>query len=111
VKEKTRVYVPYHRTTSAQRAQWVRQFQASGLSQRDFAARHGMGLSTLAKWLQKENLSPARNSDSPPWREVILPAAPGPGWVAEIAFQDGSLLRLSTATAAGLLPAWLDARS
>ena len=70
-----------------------------------------MGLSTLGKWLSKEEVSNINQSDSPGWQEVILPAAPGQGWAAEIAFKDGVILRLGAATAAATLPRWLENRS
>jgi hypothetical protein len=110
VKEKARVYSPYHRTTPTERERWVRQFEASGLSQRDFATRHGMGLSTLGKWLQLEKAVPARLA-SLPWQEVALAAVPSPAWAAEIAFKDGSTLRLGASAADTLLGRWLACRS
>lgn len=43
------------------------------MSQRDFATRHGVGLSTLSKWLRVEN-----EAASPPvkFQEVMLPKTP-----------------------------------
>ena len=71
-----------------------------------------MGLSTLGKWLQMDNAPVGQKASSPGWQEVVLPAiAPVSGWAAEIAFKDGSVLRLSSATAIALLEPWLDARS
>ena len=40
------------RTTPEQRAQWVRRYRQSGLTQRTFAAQHGIGWSTLVRWLR-----------------------------------------------------------
>jgi hypothetical protein len=39
------------RTSAAQRAHLVKLFQRSGLSRVAFAERHGVGVSTLGKWL------------------------------------------------------------
>ena len=58
------------RRTSKQRQRLLARFHESQLTQRDFAARHGIGLSTLGKWLRVENkatLPPVR------FKEVILP--------------------------------------
>ncbi len=43
------------------------------MTQRDFAVRHGIGLSTLSKWLrceEKADLTPVK------FREVVIPHAP-----------------------------------
>ena len=74
-----------------ERAQWVRRFQISGLSRREFVKRHGMGLSTLDRWLAEKPVAPAH----PPLREVnvgrLLSAAP---WIAEVQRADGMVVRL-----------------
>jgi hypothetical protein len=48
-------------------------FHQSQLTQRDFATRYGVGLSTLSKWLRVE-----KEAASPPvkFQEVILPKTP-----------------------------------
>jgi transposase-like protein len=58
------------RRTTKQRQRLVARFQKSQMTQRDFAARHGIGLSTLGKWLRLESTAP-----SPPvkFTEVVLP--------------------------------------
>jgi transposase-like protein len=50
-----------HRFTAQQRQRLVARFHRSQLTQRDFAARHGVGLSTLNKWLRlKRDARPAK---------------------------------------------------
>ena len=44
----------HRRRTPEQRQRLVTRFRQSQLTQREFAARHGIGLSTLGKWLQCE---------------------------------------------------------
>jgi len=40
-------------STAAQRARTVADYRASGLTQREFAARAGMSVGTLANWLRQ----------------------------------------------------------
>src|SRR5580704_13846051 len=58
------------RWTAKQRQRFIARFHESQLTQRDFATRHGVGLSTLSKWLRVENATA-----SPPvkFQEVTLP--------------------------------------
>jgi hypothetical protein len=90
------------RSNSAQRAQWARRFFESGISPHDFARQHGLGLSTLQRWLKE-------NPDTPVplgFAQVTLPSAPQPGhrdWAAEVVRADGSVLRLAHGVAPALL--------
>ena len=61
------------RWTAKQRQRFLARFHQNQLTQRDFATRHGVGLSTLSKWLRVEN-----EVGSPPvkFQEVILPDTP-----------------------------------
>jgi len=61
------------RWTAKQRQQFLVRFHDSQLTQREFATRHGVGLSTLSKWLRVEN-----QAASPPvkFQEVTLPNMP-----------------------------------
>ena len=43
------------RWTAKQRQRFLARFHQSQMTQRDFAARHGIGMSTLSKWLRVEN--------------------------------------------------------
>ena len=90
-----------HRTTAAERAAWVRRFERSGMTQGEFAQRHGLGHSTLDRW-RSSRVSVPKNL--PLLCEVSLPLALGqPQWVAEVQRPDGLTLRLSAAA----LP-WLE---
>lgn len=87
------------RRTPRQRAELLTQFRRSGLSQRDFVPSHGLGLSTLTKWLREERrtgVKPSERADAVPFQEVNLrPQFRPPGWAAEVALADGAVLRLS----------------
>lgn len=65
-------------------------FHQSQLTQRDFAARHGIGLSTLGKWLRREG-----KKTLPPlkFHEVALPHA-SPRWAVEVVSPQGWIIRL-----------------
>lgn len=82
------------RWTSEQRQRLLTRYHQSQLSQRDFAARHGLGLSTLSKWLRAE--SPAA---SPPveFQEVVL-RDPGARWAVEVVSPQGWIVRLQSAS-------------
>lgn len=85
--------------TSQQRAELLAQYRRSGLSQRDFVQSHGLGLSTLTKWLREDRLSGVQLSGrngAAPFQEVNLrPPFSSTGWAAEVALTDGAVLRLS----------------
>ena len=94
------------RVSADERAQWVRRFQISGLTRREFVQRHGMGLSTLDRWLAANPAAPAHA----PLREVtlgnLLSASP---WIAEVQRPDGLVVRLGP-SALPLLQSLLAAR-
>ena len=56
------------RRTPEQRQRWLARFQQGHLTLRDFATRHGVGLSTLSKWLRLE-----RDADHSPRRPACAP--------------------------------------
>jgi hypothetical protein len=62
--------------TRAQRDKILKAYQASQLSQREFAARAGIGLSTLYSWLRKAAPQPA--IPAPAFVEVPNLLAPTP---------------------------------
>jgi hypothetical protein len=69
-----------------------------------------MSLSALVRWLG-ENPSSQATAQGIPWREVSMPALQTQGqWAAELAFKDGSTLRLSAQAANALLEPWLASR-
>jgi len=87
------------RRTPQQRAELLTQYRRSGLTQRDFVQSHGLGLSTLTKWLREEPLSdvkPSGRNGAVPFQEVNLcPPLRPTGWAAEVVLADGVVLRLS----------------
>jgi hypothetical protein len=69
-----------------------------------------MSLSALARWLGENFHAPA-TSQGIPWREVSVSALQAQSqWAAELAFKDGSALRLSAQAVNGLLAPWLASR-
>lgn len=81
-----------------ERCRWARRFYRSGLSQRDFAVRHGLVLSTLQRWLRQEpGIDPA-----PAFAEVKLPELSA-RWAAELVRRDGTVVRLAHDVPATLL--------
>jgi transposase-like protein len=93
------------RRTAAQRQRLLARYHRSQLSQAEFAARHGIGHSTLARWL-----SDARADDRAPmpFAEVSLPPASRP-WAVEIASPSGWTVRLQNAATPSALPQLLSA--
>jgi transposase-like protein len=59
-----------HRLTPQQRQRLLARFHKGQLTQRDFASRHGVGLSTLSKWLRCEVKTA---TPSVKFQEVTLP--------------------------------------
>lgn len=78
------------RSHATERARWAQRFSQSGLSQREFASRHGLRLSTLQRWLKlnREVVAP------PAFAELKLPGLL-PRWAAEVVRADGSVVRLA----------------
>mgnify|MGYP001329986659 FL=1 len=89
------------RSTAAERAQWVRRLNQSGLSARQFAQLHRLKLSTLQRWVREH---PAA-APAPAFAEVLLPDRAGGGWAAELLRPDGARLRLAAHAPAP----WFDA--
>lgn len=80
------------RLTAAQRRQLLTRYHQSSLTQAQFAACHGVGLSTLGKWLAR-----ARNGSATPpvrFQEVGLPGATA-RWAAELVSPRGWTVRLA----------------
>ena len=93
------------RLTSKQRQRLVTRFHQSQLTQRDFAARHGIGLSTLNKWLRLErDAVPAKVK----FHEVRLPT-PIPRWPIEVVSPQGWTVRLHNSSEIQTLPQLLRA--
>ena len=93
------------RRTPKQRQRVVARFHRSQLTQRDFAARHGIGLSTLNKWLRLErDAVPARVK----FQEVRLPN-PTTRWPIEVVSPQGWIVRLQNGSELQTLPQLLRA--
>jgi transposase-like protein len=93
------------RWTAKQRQRLLARFHQSQLTQRDFATRHGVGLSTLSKWLRVEN-----EVASPPvkFQEVTLPNMPM-RYAVEVVSPQGWLVRLQNGSDMQQLSALLQA--
>jgi len=80
-------------------------FHESKLTQRDFANQHGVGLSTLVKWLRLER-------DAVPtkvkFQEVRLPS-PASRWPVEVVSPHGWIVRLQNGSDVQQLPSLLQA--
>jgi transposase-like protein len=78
------------RWTDKQRQRLLARFHESQLTQRDFAGHHGVGLSTLSKWLRVES-----KATSPPikFQEMTLPNMP-PRYAVEVVSPQGWTVRL-----------------
>jgi hypothetical protein len=85
---------------SQQRQQLLARYHQSQLTQRDFAARHEIGLSTLHKWLRREGQVPV-----PPvkFQEVALPHGLAP-WAVEVVSPNGWVVRVQNGFDAQSLP-------
>src|ERR1022692_2107767 len=88
------------RWTAKQRQRFLARFHQSQLTQRDFAGRHCVGLSTLSKWLRVE-------SDGPPppvkFQEVTLPNMPQ-RYAVEVVSPQGWTVRLKNSSEIETLP-------
>ena len=93
------------RWTSKQRQRLLIRFRRNEMTQRDFANRHGIGLSTLVKWLRLER-------DAVPtkvkFQEVRLPNPPS-GCPVEVVSPHGWIVRLQNGSDVQQLPSLLRA--
>jgi transposase-like protein len=78
----------------AQRQRVLARYHRSPRTQAEFAAHHGIGRSTLGKWLCEEGQ--VRQSAAPMrFQEVILPSMT-PTWAVEVVSPQGWTVRLHT---------------
>jgi hypothetical protein len=100
------------RSTPEQRANWVRRYERSGLSQREFAERHELGLFSLRKWIVQNGVEASSSAAArPEWQELKLAGLPGETrWAAEVVRPDGLVVRVAQDTPAALLAELLRAR-
>ena len=88
------------RKTSEQRQQLLARYHQSQSTQRDFAARHGIGLSTLSKWLRRES---KQRLPAVQFQEVTLPN-PTPRWAVEVVSPQGWIVRFQNSSETQTLP-------
>src|SRR5208283_4074464 len=93
------------RRTPEQRQRVLARFRKSQLTQRDFAVRHGIGMSTLSKWLRVE-VKP--KSARVKFQEVTLPHAPL-RYAVELVSPQGWTVRLQNSSEVELLSQVLQA--
>jgi transposase-like protein len=88
------------RWTPKKRQRLLARFHEGQLTQSDFAAHHGVGLSTLSKWLRLERENgPAKVK----FREVRLPS-PASRWPVEVVSPQGWIVRLQNDSEVKFLP-------
>jgi len=93
------------RWTPEQRQQFLADFHQNQTTQRDFANRHGVGLSTLSKWLRlKRKIIPAKMK----FQEVRLPNPPA-RWPVEVVSPQGWIVRLQNGSDVEMLRELLQA--
>ncbi len=93
------------RRTSKQRQRLLARFHQSQLTLKQFATRHGVGLSTLSKWLRLErDAIPAKVK----FQEVRLSNAAS-RWPVEVVSPQGWIVRLQNSSDVQQLPALLRA--
>jgi|SRR5208282_4148188 len=93
------------RWTSKQRQRLLALFHQNEIKQRDFATRHGVGLSTLSKWLRLErDAVPAKVK----FQEVRFPI-PALRWPVEVVSPQGWTVRLQNTSEIQSLPQLLRA--
>lgn len=82
------------RWTAQQRQRFLVRFHQSEMTQRDFATRYGVGLSTLSKWLRVES-----KAAEPPvqFQEVVVPNMPM-RYAVEVVSPQGWTVRLQNSS-------------
>ena len=83
------------RFTKQERVNWLTRYRSSGLSQREFAAKHRLKLGTVVRWLARERRPKIPEPAS--FVEVPLGRVGQPeSWVAELTWPSGLRVRLGT---------------
>jgi len=101
----TKIRSRRRRWTSKQRKRFLADFHENKTTQRDFASRHGVGLSTLVKWLRLErDAVPTKMK----FQEVRLPN-PTSRWPVEVVSPQGWIVRLQNGSDVQILPQLLQA--
>lgn len=82
------------RSTAAEQLRWVARYEASGLTQEQFARRHGLRVNTLRQWLYRGG-GRARAIRASGFKELPLSAVLSSGsWDAEIILGEQPTVRL-----------------
>ena len=91
----------------------MRRYEQSGLSQREFAERHHLGLFNLRNWIaQDASQALSGRNGKPVWQELKLDGLPGAArWAAEVVRPDGLVVRVAHDTPVALLEALLRAHT
>ena len=93
------------RWTSKERHRLLARFHQSQLTQRAFATRHGLGLSTLGKWLRVEGQA---TLPLVKFQEVVLPHTPL-CYAVKVVSPQGWIVRLQNSSEVQTLPQLLQA--
>jgi hypothetical protein len=89
--------------TAAEKAEWARRFDQSGLSLRDFSVQYGLRVASLRNWIVKYAQDICEQPE-PGFVEVPLPAVlRAPAWSVELVLGNGKVLRLNGEVPEGLL--------
>jgi transposase-like protein len=101
------------RSTPKERARWVRRYEHSDLSQREFAERHHLGLFTLRRWIAQNSTGSGRGAPAQAvWKELKVGRLAGvTHWAAEVVRSDGWTVRLAHDAPAALVEELLRVRS
>jgi len=99
----TKIRSRRRRWSSKQRKRFLADFHESKTTQRDFANRHGVGLSTLVKWLRLERDAMPKKVK---FQEVRLPDPTAP---IEVVSPQGWIVRLQKGSDVQHLPQVLQA--
>ena len=99
-----------HRFTAQQRVHLLNEFEGRQGTASEFAARHGIGTSTLFNWLRQSRRAstgpsgPAGPTQAP-FQQVSLAEVVGAAgqWAGEVRLPDGTQLRWSSQTTPALL--------
>jgi len=89
--------------SAAEKAEWVKKYRQSGLSQREFSKQAGIEYMSLYRWARKERerSKPAQQSvqSTVGFAELQLPASTQRSdWAVELALTNGTVLRLTKDT-------------
>src|SRR2546422_4325058 len=87
-------YAVSRRLASQNAERLVAKYRGSGLTQSQFAERHGIKLSALRQWIYRPSSPGRRGRTSPPaFQELALPLLES--WAAELRLPGGRVLRLN----------------